>query len=553
MLVLFLVSLDQTIVGTAMPTIIAELRGFEQYAWVTTAYLLAETTVIPIVGKLGDLYGRKWITIAGVAVFLVGSMLCGLVTGMTQLIVFRGLQGLGAGMLLATVFTLIADIFPDPAQRAKFQGLFASAFALSSVVGPVLGGWITESFGWRWIFYINLPLGLVALAVLPVVLPQTRRQPGAKIDYFGAITITVAVVALLLSLERAGTGAGWTAPEVIGGLAVAALFFAAFVPIELRAAEPIIPFSLFRNRTLAATSVVLFMVGIAMFGVILYTPLFVQGVLGQAATGAGAVLTPLVLTMTVMGIVGGQLIARFRRVKPFLLFGTVMLTVGIFLMTTLDADSSTSTVAFFLFVTGLGLGLMLPTTTLAVQTAVDPRMMGVATSATQFIRSVGATVGTAVIGTFVTGGYVNNLAANTPQGAPANLVGALSNPDVLINPQALQELSSAAATIPNGAQLVEDLLGAARTSLAGAVQGGFFFVLVASAVAIGGALMMQNLRLEEKPQVDPVPEATTAGGSASAATISASMASTEDGDGHARVAGNGHVTPEPEMEIESRR
>lgn len=251
MLVLFLVSLDQTVVGTAMPRIIAELKGFELYAWVTTAYLLAETTVIPIVGKLGDLYGRKWITVAGVAIFLVGSALSGISTSMIQLIVFRGLQGLGGGMLLSTVFTLVADIFPDPARRAKYQGFFFAVFAVSSVIGPILGGWITDSLNWRWVFYVNLPLGLVALATLP------------------------------------------------------------------------------------------------------------------------AMLTPLVLTMTAMGIIGGQLIARIGRYQPFLLSGTVMMTFGIFLLTTLGVGSSTGTVALFLFVTALGLGLVMPVTTLAVQSAVD--------------------------------------------------------------------------------------------------------------------------------------------------------------------------------------
>jgi multidrug resistance protein len=221
MLVLFLVSLDQTIVGTAMPRVIAELQGFALYAWVTTAYLLAETTVIPIVGKLGDQYGRKWLTVAGVAVFLVGSILCGVAGSMLQLIVFRGLQGLGGGMLLATTFALIADIFPDPTQRAKYQGMFFAVFGLSSVIGPVLGGAITDALGWRWIFYVNLPIGLFALAVLPRVLPQTQRQGRGSVDYLGAIVVTLAIVALLLALSWVGQGRPWSAPEVVGGLLVA--------------------------------------------------------------------------------------------------------------------------------------------------------------------------------------------------------------------------------------------------------------------------------------------------------------------------------------------
>ncbi len=527
MLVLFLVSLDQTIVGTAMPRIITELKGFERYAWVTTAYLLAETAVIPIVGKLGDLYGRKWITITGVVVFLVGSALCGIATGMTGLIVFRGIQGIGAGIILANVFTIVADIFPDPAKRAKYQGVFFAVFAVSSVIGPYLGGWITDNLNWRWVFYVNLPLGLFSLGVLPFVLPQGERRQGVKIDFLGAITITVSVVALLLALSWVGAGDAWSSGRVVTGPAVAAVFLAAFIPIELRAAEPVIPLSLFKDRTLAAASFVMFMVGIGMFGIILYTPLFVQGVLGRTATGSGAVLTPLVLTMTAMGIAGGQLIARVRRVKPFLLFGTVMMTFGVFLLTTLSPSSSTGVVALFLFVTGLGLGLIMPTTTLAVQSVVDRRTLGVATAATQFIRSVGATVGTAIIGTLVTAGYVDGLAANTPPRVPERLTSALQDPDVLVSEQALQGLSRVASSFPGGAQAVDGLVGAARESLSGGIHDGFLFVLVACGLAVVGALLMRNVRLEGRAFPDPVPEASTADGGAFTASLAGAPAEPE--------------------------
>jgi EmrB/QacA subfamily drug resistance transporter len=321
-LVLFLVSLDQTVVGTAMPRIIADLNGFELYAWVTTAYLLAETAVIPIVGKLGDLYGRKWITVAGVVLFVAMSALCGLAWSMPALVLFRGLQGLGGGMLMATVFTLVADIFPDLRDRARYQGFLFATFSLSSVVGPVLGGWITDSISWRWVFYVKLPLGLLALAVLPAVLPKTARQPGAKIDYLGALASTLAVVGLLGALELVGTGAPWTSPLVLSGLALALLAGAAFVPIERRAVEPLIPLSLFRNRTVAVSTAVQFFIGITMFTVSLYIALFVQGVLGASASSSGTVMMPMVITMTVMGIVAGQLIVRVGRLKPFLLAGT---------------------------------------------------------------------------------------------------------------------------------------------------------------------------------------------------------------------------------------
>src|SRR5215207_3958946 len=355
MLALFLVALDQTVVGTALPKIIADLNGFEKYSWVTTAYLLASTSMIPIIGKLGDIYGRKWFILSGILIFLVGSALCGAAWGMTELIIFRGIQGLGAGFIFSNIFTSIADVFPDPARRAKYQGIFFGVFALSSVVGPTLGGWITDNIDWRWIFYINLPLGIFALFALPFVLPQSGRRRRAKIDFLGSATITASVVALLLALSWVGEGDAWDATRVIIGFVVSAVLLATFIPIELRAAEPIIPLSLFRSRVFASASLLTFFLGIGMFGIILYSPLFVQGVLGKSATGSGTVLTPLVFSMAAVSVVGGQIIARVKRVKPFILFGAVVMTFGVYLLTTLDVNSTPTTVALYLAITGLGL------------------------------------------------------------------------------------------------------------------------------------------------------------------------------------------------------
>ena len=499
MLVIFLVSLDQTVVATAMPVILAELDGFELYAWVTTSYLLAETAMIPIVGKLGDLWGRKWITISGVAVFLLGSLLCGVAQDMVSLVAFRGVQGLGGGVIFASVFASVADIFPDGRQRAKYQGLFMAVFSVSAVVGPSLGGWIADAVGWRWIFFVNLPVGLLALAALPFALPQSERQRGARIDFAGAATITVSIVAFLLALSWVGAGDyGWGSARVLTGFAIAAVSFALFVPIELRASEPILPFSLFRDRTMAAASLVMFFFGFGLFGVILYAPLFAQGVLGQTATGSGAVLTPLMLTVTAVGIVGGLLMSRTNRLKPFLVGGMALMGLGVLLLSTLGVWSTIPTVAFYLFVTGLGMGLVMPAATLAVQAKADPRQLGVATGATQFVRSVGLTVGTAVIGSLVTARYVRGLESNAPEGAPERLVGALRDPNALLSQDALRALESTASQVPGGAALVDGLLGAARESLAGAIQGGFLLVLATTVIALVGSLFVEDLRLTEK-------------------------------------------------------
>jgi len=502
MLALFLVALDQTVVGTALPRIIADLEGFERYAWVTTAYLLASTSIIPVIGKLGDIYGRKWFILVGIAIFLVGSALCGAAWGMIELILFRGIQGLGAGMIFANIFTSVADIFPDPARRAKYQGVFFGVFALSSVIGPTLGGWITDNLDWRWVFYINVPLGIFSLFALPFVLPQSGQRRRANVDYLGAVTITASVVALLLALSWVGEGYDWDAARVVTGFVISAALLAVFIPIELRAVEPIIPLSLFKSRVFASASVLMFLVGLGMFGIILYTPLFVQGVLGETATGSGTVLTPLVFSMTAVGVVGGQIVARVRRVKPFTLFGTVMMTFGVYLLTTLDVNSSTGTVAVFLAVTGLGLGLIMPTVTLAVQSTVDTQILGVATSATQFVRSVGSTVGTAVIGSLVTSGYADDLATNAPPQAPAQLVTALENPQALVSDEARLALSDAGSAIPGGQQVVDGVVQAAREALSTSIHTGFVFTLVAVGLAIGAALVMKNIRLEEKPSIE---------------------------------------------------
>ena len=531
MLALFLVALDQTVVGTALPQIIADLEGFERYAWVTTAYLLASTAMIPVIGKLGDVYGRKWFIVGGVVVFLIGSALCGAAWGMLELIIFRGIQGLGAGMIFANIFTSVADIFPDPARRAKYQGLFFAVFALSSVIGPTLGGWITDNLDWRWVFYINLPLGLVSLVALPIVLRQSAARRGrVRIDYPGAATITLSVVALLLALSWVGEGYDWGATRVVAGFVVSAVLLALFVPLELRAEEPIIPLSLFGSRTFTSAVLLMFFVGIGMFGIILYTPLFVQGVLGESATNSGTVLTPLVFAMTAVGILGGQIIARVRRVKPFTLFGTVVMTFGVYLLTTLDTGSTTATVALFLTVTGLGLGLIMPTATLAVQSTVDRQLLGVATSAMQFIRSIGSTVGTAVVGSLVTSGYARDLRADVPPQAPDRLVSALENPQALVSDEARDALSRAVSEFPGGEQVLDGVLSAARGALSGAIHAGFVLILFTTAAATVSALLMKNLRLEDPAAVAAPEEANPADDPALTATLATALERDATGD-----------------------
>lgn len=504
LLSLFLISLDQTVVGTAMPRVIADLRGFELYAWVTTVYLLCQTAVIPLAGKLGDMYGRKWLTVSGVIIFLLSSWLCGFAPNMWWLIVARGVQGIGAGTIFSTVFTLLADVFPNAADRARYQGLFFAVFSVSSVIGPIVGGALTDSLGWRWVFYVNVPIGVLSLILLPFVLPNTERRPHGRLDWKGALASTIGVVALLLAFTWIGEGQAWSSPQVLIGLLVFVVALALFIPIELRASDPIIPFSLFRNRTISAVTVMMFLSMMAMLSIILYTPLYLQGVVGESASTSGAALIPLVLTMTLGSVVGGQIIARIGHVRPFLIFGAVAVTTGAFLLTTLRIETSVWVIGGFMFIIGLGLGLLLPNSTLAVQTSVEPRNIGVATSATQFIRSIGGTIGTALMGTLVTAGYHNTLAVNLPQGVTPELANAIENPDALVSPEALNRLAQAANALPNGQQLMQALLDTARQALAVGVHQGFLMVTAASALAIVAALMIPHLNLKQGNKANDV-------------------------------------------------
>ena len=315
MLALLLAALDQTIVGTAMPRIVSELHGFELYAWVTTAYLLTSTAVVPIVGKLSDLYGRRWFLLGGAAFFVLASALCGLSQDMNQLIVFRGVQGIGAGILMATVFTVIATLFA-PRERARMQGLFSAVFAFASVVGPLVGGYLTDNLSWRWVFYVNLPVGALALAVLFVFYRDTAPRRAVKsIDYLGASTLTAAIVPLLLALSLGGNQHAWDSPEIIGMFAFAVAMFLAFVWSERRTDEPIIPFALFKNRMVTVSVIGLTIMGISMFGTILFIPLFIQGVIGTTATQSGTILMPMMFAMIGSSVISGQIIARTGKYK----------------------------------------------------------------------------------------------------------------------------------------------------------------------------------------------------------------------------------------------
>ncbi|WP_149549714.1 MDR family MFS transporter [Streptomyces marokkonensis] len=395
---LLLAALDQTIVSTALPTIVSELGGLEHLSWVVTAYLLASTAATPLWGKLGDQYGRKKLFQTAVVIFLVGSALCGTAQDMAQLIGFRALQGLGGGGLIVLSMAIVGDLVP-PRERGRYQGLFGAVFGATSVLGPLLGGVFTQHLSWRWVFYINLPVGIVALAVIAAVLHIPRRSTKHVIDYLGTFLIASVATCLVLVASLGGNTWAWGSPRIIGLAVLGAVLVVAFVAVERRAAEPVLPLKLFRVRTFTLSAVISFVIGFAMFGALTYLPTFLQVVHGITPTMSGVHMLPMVAGMLLSSTGSGQIVSRTGRWKVFPIAGTGVTTLGLLLLHQLDAYSSTAVMSTFFFVFGLGLGLVMQVLVLIVQNAVPYEDLGVATSGATFFRSIGASFGVAVFGT----------------------------------------------------------------------------------------------------------------------------------------------------------
>jgi EmrB/QacA subfamily drug resistance transporter len=416
MLVILLASLDQTIVATALPTIVGDLGGLQHLSWVVTAYLLASTVTGPIYGKLGDLYGRKIVLQTAIVIFLIGSALCGIAQGMTELIAFRALQGLGAGGLLVTTIAVVGDVVP-PRDRGKYQGLFGAVFGVSTVIGPLLGGFFVDNLSWRWIFYVNLPLGALALFVIGVVFHSRTEHVSHKIDYLGAATLAGGLAGIVLFTSLGGTTEPWASAQSIALIVVGVALLGVFLFVESRATEPILPLELFKNRTFAVTSAVGFIIGLALFGSITYLPLFLQIAKGLSPTKSGLQLTPMMAGLLVTSIAAGRAISRYGRYRVYPIVGTALMTVAMVLLAQLSVHSAIYTAALDMIVLGLGLGLVMQVLVLAVQNAVEFRVMGVATSGSILFRQVGGCIGLAIFGAIFSNSLHSKLAQYLPPGA----------------------------------------------------------------------------------------------------------------------------------------
>lgn len=459
---LLVAALDQTIVDTAFPRMIAELHGETIFTWVITAYMLASTAIVPVIGKLADIYGRKIFYIAGMIIFVGGSMLCGVAQTMPQLIAYRAFQGIGGGMLMPIAFTIIGDLFPGE-ERAKMQGLFGGVWGLASVFGPKLGGWITHNFTWRWIFYINLPIGLIALALMFIFYKESKgiRRP---IDWVGSITVTTGIVSLLLALNR-GEEWGWASPATLGLFAAAAVLLITFVIVETRVKEPVIDPALFKNRTFTIMSLSGFLMGAGMFGAIIYVPWFIQGVVGVNPDQAGNVMTPMMLTMVASSIVAGYLARRFPY-RYQISAGFVVIALAFYTMTYWTPETTLMQATLSTLLIGLGMGLMMPILTLATQNAFKASQRGVVTSAATFFRSVGGTVGVTVLGVIFNNQFAQRFhetlepqfVAMAPQAAKAGPESAGFFQMILEKPQTLIRVllsEEAQMAIPGGPQALQ--------------------------------------------------------------------------------------------------
>ena len=510
----FLASLDQTVVGTAIPRIVADLGGFDRITWVTGAYLVASTTSVPIVGRLSDLYGRKVFYITGIAVFLVGSVLCGLSQTMEQLIAFRAIQGLGGGVLLSISFVIVADLFP-PAERGRYMGIVSAVFGLSSVIGPTLGGVITDTLSWNWIFYVNLPLGIPLFFIFLRYFPVGTHLGGERhLDVAGMFTLVLAVVPLLVGLSFGGQY-GWSSPEVVGLLVLSVAMTAAFIVIETRAPDPIMPFDIYRNRTVSLSLLAVFGSGFGMFGAIVFIPLFFQGVLGASATSSGSFLTPMMLGVVIGAAISGQALSRWGgHYRAQGVAGLAVMALGMALISTLTANASFLQAVLYIVIMGFGLGTTFPTYTIAVQNAVPQGLLGIATSSVQFYRSIGGSLGLAILGAYMASRFASGLTESLPDTVrqmlpPGRLDDIAENPQALVNPEALAGLrASFDQAGPDAAGLADQLLEALRVSLASAIGDVFVIGVVAALLALVATLFVTEQPL--KGWQDGTPEPTVA-------------------------------------------
>lgn len=520
LLAILLAALDQTIVATALPRIVEEFQGLEHLSWVFSAYMLAQTVTIPLYGKLSDIYGRRVFYLGGIVIFLLGSALSGQSHSMSQLILFRAFQGIGAGAIMVNSIALIGDLF-TPVERGRWQGLIGGVFGIASIMGPLLGGWLTDNLTWRWIFYINLPLGILAITVIALALPKIRPEAGDEsIDYSGAATMSLGLVSLLLAFVWGGSQYDWGSPQIIGLFSAAVLLFIAFVFIERRVAVPILPLDLFKHRAMSVSVTVTFLTSFGLFGAVAFIPLYAQSVVGFSATNSGLVLTPLMLGLVVSSALAGQLISRTGRYKLSAILGMVLSVVGMYLFTRLSVDTSKTELVRDMIILGAGLGVSFPIYTIVIQSAFERSKLGVVTASIQLFRSVGSTVGIAIMGSLMNNALAQRL-ADVPSDPFVQSVSRI-NPDAAItgidsnslqsflSPEGQERMLGMIAGIPQPqqsqlSQAYAGFIDTLKEALAGSIGQVFLLGVFTLALALAVALFLPVIDLRQVEH-GPVPE-----------------------------------------------
>ena len=470
---MFFAAVNMTIVGTALPKIVSQIGGMEYFDWVFTVYMLTSTITAMLVGKLSDIYGRKIFILIGIGIFMIGAFLCGTSDDIIQLIMYRGLQGFGGGMIMSSAFTTVGDLF-SPRERGKWQGLLGGVFGLSSLFGPTLGGYIVDNFDWHWIFWVFLPIGIFAFALILKLYPSQKAKEKEPIDFLGSITLTITIVSLLLGFTWAGDKFDWVSFQIIGLFSLTLISLLAFILIELKVKSPVLPLYLFKNSVFTVSNVAGMLMGMGMFGTIMYVPFYVQGVQGESATVSGLVEMVMTISMVTSSILVGNLITKTGKYKIFALLGLIIMAIGLILNSTLQVESSLTRLILQLIVVGIGLGVNMPVFNITVQNAVSHKYLGVATSAMQTFRQIGGTVGVALLGSVMGNKMANELSSssqgeNVPAPPPemAETMSQLQNPQVLMDTEKLESIRSElpAEAAPFFEQFIQILKEALNTSL----------------------------------------------------------------------------------------
>ncbi|GMX65824.1 MDR family MFS transporter [Paenibacillus elgii] len=484
---MFFSAINQTIVGTALPRIIAKLGGMDYYTWVITIYLLTSTIATVLVGKLSDIYGRKPFILTGIVLFMIGAFMAGTSGDIFQLITYRGVQGVGAGIIMATAFTAVGDLFA-PRERGKWSGIMMSVFGFASVVGPALGGYIVDHMEWHWVFWIFLPLGIVAFIMILTMFPKVERKPAESIDYFGSLFLTLTIVPMLLAFSWAGTKYAWGSSQIVGLFACTLVALVIFIWVESRVKSPVLPLSLFKNGIVTISNVIGFIMNAGMMGALMYTPFFVQGVMGISPTYSGYVTMPMSIGMVATSAISGQLITKTGKYKRIAIIGIIIMVIGMMIMHYMNTISVT---VLSMIVFGFGLGLGMPVFSLTVQNAVSPKDLGVATASSQLFRNLGGTIGIAVMGTIMSTGMTNKLQEILASGRGVDLskldpkvaekLAAFHNPQMLLDQPKLAQIQ---ATLPPELQtvfgrMIDSLREALSYSLANVFLAGAALLVVA--------------------------------------------------------------------------